>query len=254
MRIVGGTGALIRALSAYLEDHRIHLRSRVTGMALCDGTALLTGARPDGSEYRVAAKQVIAAVPPRLLATVSFTPDLGPDTLRRWHEAPTWMAPHAKFVAVYERPFWREAGLCGTAQSFVGPLAEIHDATTGSGKAALLGFVGISVEQRLSIGESSLLQACVDQLARLFGSDARYPSATLFKDWATDPNTATPDDRVPSGHPQASQLPWVSGAWEHRLSLAGSETSQTEPGYLAGAINAAEHSVSEICKRLEVSR
>jgi monoamine oxidase len=254
MRIVGGTGALVRALSAYLEDGRIHLRSRVTEIALCEGTALLKVALVNGSEYQVAARQVIAAVPPRLLATVSFAPELNQATLRRWHEAATWMAPHAKFVAVYQRPFWREAGLCGTAQSFVGPMAEIHDATTSSGKAALMGFVGMSAEQRLNMGESFLLQACVDQLARLFGSDARFPSATLFKDWADDPNTATPDDRVPSGHPPVSQLPWVSGDWEDWLSLASSETSETEPGYLAGAIHAAEHSVSGIRKRLEASR
>lgn len=251
MRIAGGTGALVRALSAYLEDHSIHLMSRVTKMALRDGTALLTATRPDGSEYCVAAMQVIAAVPPRLLANVSFTPDLNSDTLQRWREAATWMAPHAKFIAIYDRPFWREAGLSGTAQSFVGPLVEIHDATTASGNAALLGFVGISVDQRSSMGERSLLQACVGQLVRLYGPNARHPTATLVKDWAIDPDTATPDDRVPSGHPHASERLWVTGAWRDRLSLAGSETSEIEPGYLAGAINAAERSVSETRKRLE---
>lgn len=34
--------------------------------------------------------------------------------------------------AIYDRPFWREAGLSGTAQSMVGPLAEIHDVRRNS--------------------------------------------------------------------------------------------------------------------------
>ncbi|MFP5405092.1 MAG: amine oxidase, partial [Gammaproteobacteria bacterium] len=38
---------------------------------------------------------------------------------------------------------------------------------------------------------------------------------------------------------------WLAGAWADRLSLAGSETSDTEPGYLAGAVQAAERAVTE---------
>ncbi len=38
------------------------------------------------------------------------------------------MAGHAKVVALYERPFWREQGLSGDAISHCGTLAEIHDA------------------------------------------------------------------------------------------------------------------------------
>ena len=51
------------------------------------------------------------AVPPRLLeASVAFEPDIDPAARRRWRETPTWMAPHAKFFALYDRPFWRDAG------------------------------------------------------------------------------------------------------------------------------------------------
>ena len=50
------------------------------------------------------------------------------------------MAPHANFLAVYPRRFWREAGLSGGAQSLVGPMTEIHDATSSAGEAALFGF------------------------------------------------------------------------------------------------------------------
>ena len=80
-------------------------------------------------------------------ALTANEPALSP---KSWQETATWMAPPAKFFAVYDRPFWRKAGLSGTAQSFVGPLGEIHDATTASGKAALFGFPSIGADARVS--------------------------------------------------------------------------------------------------------
>lgn len=250
MRLAGGTGTLVTALAPYLSDNSVHLNSSVKNMALVNGRVLLTVSRPDGTEYSVGAKQVIAALPPRLLANVCFTPAIESTVVGHWREVATWMAPHAKFIALYERPFWREAGLSGTAQSLVGPLVEIHDATTASGKAALLGFIGVPADQRSRMGELALVKACVEQLAKLYGPDARHPRATLLKDWAADPYTATAEDRVAGGHPRPSEKSCVTGAWQERLSLGGSETSEIEPGYLAGAVIAAERSVSEAIRRL----
>ena len=149
------------------------------------------------------------------------------------------MAPHAKFFAIYDHAFWRSAGLSGTAQSMVGPMPEIHDATTADGAPALFGFVGVAADQRASIGEAPLTAACLAQLVRMFGTEAATPRTTLIKDWAADQFTATPSDQTPGGHPVPNPAPWVSGEWANRLVLGGSEVSMTEPGYLAGAVAAA---------------
>ena len=159
--------------------------------------------------------------------------------MARWRGTPTWMAPHAKVFALYDRPFWREQGLSGMAQSLVGPLSEIHDATTASGRAALFGFVGVPHARRQQAGRDLLIEASVAQLTRLFGPEAATPQATLLKDWGEDALTATPEDASAGGHPMPSSSPWVSGVWADRLTLIGSETSRTEPGYLAGAVEAA---------------
>ena len=66
MRIGGGTGALIRALLAHVDEK-----------------------------------------------SILHDPDLTPDTLQRWRDAATCMALHAKFIATYARPFWREAFVIG---------------------------------------------------------------------------------------------------------------------------------------------
>jgi monoamine oxidase len=166
-RLAGGTAALVRALARDLPREHVRLGARVTAMALGPDGAELTVRRDGGAAETLVAEQVIAAVPPRLLdATVAFTPAQDVPTARRWRETPTWMAPHAKFFALYDRPFWREAGLSGTAQSMVGPMPEIHDATTASGQAALFGFLGVGADQRAALGEDGLARACLEQLAR----------------------------------------------------------------------------------------
>ncbi|MCX5746501.1 MAG: FAD-dependent oxidoreductase, partial [Proteobacteria bacterium] len=239
MRLVGGSGALVRALANDLPADRLRLGTRVTAMTLGSAGVELTVAGT-GAPSTLYANHVIAALPPRLLeATVAFTPPQEAATAARWRETPTWMAPHAKFFALYDRAFWREAGLSGTAQSMVGPLVEIHDATTASGQPGLFGFLGVGAEQRAAVGEAVLRRACIDQLVRLFGVDARHPRATLLKDWAADPLTATAADRG-GDHPVPHASPWVTGPWAARLVLAGSETSAVEPGYLAGAVHAGQ--------------
>ncbi|MBB4426553.1 monoamine oxidase [Bradyrhizobium sp. CIR48] len=251
MRLTGGTGALIRALVAALPPRRLQLRSAVTSIALTRDGVTLAMKAADASSAILVADQVILALPPRLLArTVSFQPGLEPATALLWQSTATWMAPHAKFFALYDRPFWRERSLSGTVQSMVGPMAEIHDATTAFGSAALFGFLGVAADQRLAVGEDVLVQACITQLERLFGPEAAQPRATLFKDWATDPLTATDADRIGGAHLPPVRTSWVSGAWADRISLGGSETSATEPGYLAGAIDAAARAVAEVLARL----
>lgn len=247
MRMAGGTGALVRRIASSLPPESLHPDSRLTQLFLRDDAvdALFMGA--NGAEETLRASRVILAAPPRLLAaTVSFSPDLEPSTASRWRATPTWMAPHAKFFALYDRPFWRDAGLSGTAQSMVGPLVEIHDATTAGGEAALFGFVGIPAAQRRMIGREVIIAESVRQLVVLFGAEAGAPRATLFKDWAADTLTATEADWTDSAHSVVDGRPWVDGGWRDRLILAGSETSPTEPGYLAGAVDAAKRAADEV--------
>lgn len=252
MRIAGGTGAAIRALADYLPPERLLLGTQVTAMTLKDDVVELAVQRSEGESEVIGAAQVVAALPPRLFgASVTFEPPQDPAIAARWRSTPTWMAPHAKFFVIYDDAFWRKDGLSGTGQSMVGPMVEIHDATTNSGKAALFGFLGVSSDQRSSVGEHRLKQACVEQLGRLFGPQALKPRATILKDWANDPFTATAIDQIGADHPISGVQQWVTGPWEARLVMAGSETSPSEPGYLAGAVVAAKQAVAKILTRLE---
>jgi monoamine oxidase len=252
VRLAGGTAALAAAMAQALPAGRVHLGSAVTGLSLRQDSVRVTLRDISGGAQTIDAEHVIAALPPRLLqASVGFTPGLPPGISALWRETPTWMASHAKFFALYGRPFWLEAGYSGTAQSMVGPMLEIHDATTRSGQAALFGFLGVGAAERLKLGEQKLTGACIAQFARIFGQDALAPTGTLYKDWATDPLTATPEDLTSTGHP-ASVPAWVHDPWGARLVLAGSETSPSEAGYLAGAADASGLAAGEVARRLSL--
>lgn len=124
MRLAGGSGSLIRALQRDLPPERLCFGAKVTEMRLADARVELTVRHTDGHEEGVAPSQVTAAVPPRVFAaTVRFEPAQEQETVSLWEDTPTWMAPHAKFFAIYDRPFWREAG---TRAADAGATAEAH--------------------------------------------------------------------------------------------------------------------------------
>ena len=242
-RIAGGIGSLVDALAATLPPGYLRLETRLTRLILTTNGLGLDAETPSGP-ITLDADRAILALPPRLIeASIVLDPPVPPLLQSAWRDMPTWMAPHAKFVAQYDRPFWREAGLSGAAQSMIGPMGEIHDATTATGAAALFGFIGIPAAARARLGPA-LADACIDQLARLFGPRAATPIAVFCKDWATDPLTATPDDLVAPGHPSPRRTPWLDPAWSPRLIFAGSETAPDHPGYLEGALSAAEAALS----------
>ena len=238
-RIAGGTGALVTALAKTVSQKRIRLGVTVTAAVLRDDGVRLS---LQGGET-ITAGRVLFAVPPRLMErTITFTPE--PQMRALWRASATWMAPHAKFLAVYEKPFWRDAGLSGTAQSMVGPMVEIHDASATAGGAALFGFIGVPADLREKIGESELKARCLAQFARLFGP--AKPPATFLKDWSADALTATADDRQSSEHPVPTSQPWFDPAWAGRAAMAGSETAPEHPGYLEGALLAAAAGVAAL--------
>lgn len=251
MRLAGGMAALTGALRARLGASRI-----VTGQALRRlrrqaSHVELDSEDADGKLTTWLAAHVLLAAPPRLLAgSVDFEPAL-PDTLaRQWQATPTWMAPHAKYLAVYDTPFWREYGLSGAARSALGPLGEIHDASSPGGRAALFGFFALPAQVRARFSDDDLRIHCRAQLARLFGPRAAQPSADFIKDWAVDGCTATAADLGGmDGHGAAPDAVADAGPWAGRITGIGSEWSPQYPGYLAGAVDAVDRGLRKLCLR-----
>jgi len=248
MRLAGGTARLLDALASRLRRTPVLLGTRVQGLTAGPDSGLALALDTDGKPSTLQARSVILALPPRVLAAaLRWQPTLPPETSRRWADTPTWMAGHAKLLAVYAQPFWRHQGLSGTAVSQAGPLAEVHDASAADGQpAALFGFVGVSAAWRQRMGREALMQAALQQLVRLFGPEAATPEQLHLQDWATEPETATSADGEPAtGHP-APQTTALPAPWHGRVHIAGTEFAADFPGYLEGAVGAAERAVAAL--------
>lgn len=248
MRLVGGMGALTAALYRKLDATRIFTGRTVRRLRCADAHIELESEDASGSVIAWRVEQVLLALAPRLAAThIDFSPALPPDIVNEWRATATWMAPHAKYLAIYETPFWREHGLSGEARSALGPLGEIHDASMPDGSAALFGFFGVPARVRAKVPEDVLRTHCRAQLVRLFGPQAATPKAEAIKDWAQDPLTATPADLDAAAHHAEAPVAALStGPWRNRLIGIASEWSPQFPGYVAGAIEAASLGVQAL--------
>jgi len=253
MRLSGGMHSLIETLSQMLPADTIRLNHQITEITHEAAGHVTFKVKTADQSSTFSARHLILTLPPRLLASsIQFSPALPEDLLRHCQNTLTWMAAHAKFVAVYDTPFWRQQGLSGSASSQTGPLVEIHDASALEGKPALFGFVGVNAAARKTAGRETLIQVTLKQLADLFGEQAAKPVDTFLIDWSEETFTATEQDQIgANSHPLYGLPASASSLWDNRLIFAGTETSQGAGGYLEGALESALTSASKIAAHLK---
>ena len=253
MRLKGGMATLIDALYQRLDSTRILTNKKVRQLHNTGHYIEITSEDESGQvaacqTQQWQAQHVLLALPPRLAeATIIFEPALPTNLKTQWRGTATWMAPHAKYLAVYDNPFWQQQGLSGSARSGQGPMVEIHDASVADGNGALFGFIGVPAAARQTVSADVLKAHCRAQLVRLFGAQAESPQAEYLKDWAQEPFTATAADANSDGqHATAPISKALSGVWANSLNGIGSEWSAQFPGYIAGAIDAASIGVKNL--------
>ncbi|QXA09010.1 FAD-dependent oxidoreductase [Acinetobacter pittii] len=240
-RVKGGMKALIDKVVSKLDQTHILLSHQVVELVQEGEQTKVHVKCPNHVTKVFSSQQILVAIPPRLaVSTIQFIPELPTAFKEKWLNTATWMAPHAKYIAVYDHPFWRDQKLSGSAHSSVGPLAEIHDASSLDGSAALFGFIGLPAYARKTFTDVELSNHCRHQLIRLFGSQAATPKSEFIKDWAKDSLIATEDDHSPTiGHPYPPTKSPDNSIWQSKIIGISSEFSPNYSGYLAGAIEAA---------------
>jgi monoamine oxidase len=235
LRISGGMTALVAAYAQDLPQSAVHLDQEVLTVSQQSG-----GVRVTTPTQEFTAKRVVLAIPPRIAAQVRFDPALPADQMHAMRVIPTWMAGHAKYLAIYDTPHWRDAGLSGDAQSRQGPMVEVHDASPATGGPyALFGFVGVDAATRAA-HPTQMTQMAKAQLIRLFGPDMATPRALILQDWAQDRHTATQADRISGAHPDYGRPAALTHIWDGAVMLGSSEMGMTHGGYLEGALEAAQ--------------
>jgi len=247
-RIKGGMHRLIKALADVLDPQSLKISHTVTSVEHINKHWNVL-AKNENSVQSFCAKQLIIAVPPRLMLKY-LTPEkyLSNKLMQALAATQTWMSGQAKFVAVYEKPFWREQGLAGQAFSQVGPMVEIHDASATSDEGyALFGFIGIESSIRKKITIEQLKAKCIEQLVSLFGTAANKSAVCYLTDWADDKYVATSQDiKEPPRHSTLSIKRYNEELFQLNLHLVSTEVSQDETGYLEGALSAADDAIKQI--------
>ena len=246
LRVKDGLGRLTRELAAQLPDESMQLSHQVTSLRRQQDGYEIDLEHPAG-KLTLRANKVVLAIPPRVIAErIDFDPPLPQQAMHDLTATPTWMAGHAKFFALYERPFWRDAGLSGDGISRRGPLMEIHDASAaGSDYGALFGFVGIPANSPAR-SRTRLIDDATKQLERMFGPALASPLDVILKDWAEDSATATPADNATISHPQYGMPSSIAALADQGMLFASTEMARQFGGFIEGALEASETAFQQL--------
>lgn len=228
-RLTGGMQAVTDALAARLPPDTIRFNEAVREIRLGSDRGIVVAT--ETSTWR--AEHVIMAVPPAAAAAaIDFGDALGEPLLQLARSTPVWMGATCKVVALFDRPFWREAGLAGSAFSHVGPMREIHDMSGAEGSpAALFGFA-----QPGASGPTPTADEAMAQLTAIFGSEAADATEVIVHDWRTERFTSPDGVEDLTAFDTYGHALYQHAHLDGRLHWASTETAQHAPGHIEGAL------------------
>ncbi len=239
-RFVGGSARIPLALAAALGP-RVVLEAPVRRIE-----QTRSGVRVESARGTIAATRVIVAVPPVLAGRIEFAPGLP-------HERAALGDRYApgnltKVAAVYDTPFWRDAGLTGSALTTGGPASFTYDDSPPDGRPGIMvGFVGGDNARsyaRMSVADRR--RAVLEQFTVSFGSSAAlHPRQIVETSWAAQPWTRG----CPVGIPAVGAFVSLGPALRTpvgRIHWAGTETATYWNGYMDGAVSSGERAADEV--------
>jgi monoamine oxidase len=242
-RLAGGSQRLCLKMARELDD-RVVLKAPVRGIAQDGGRVTVHTRRLD-----VQAKRAIVAVPPTLAARIAYHPRL---PARR--DQLTQRLPQGNLIkatAVYDTPFWRDAGLNGSVVSYEGPAnTTFDDSPRDASKGVVFGFVGGNEARRFAaMSESDRRAAILANFRKYFGPKATHPREYFETNWAEKTWTrgcpvaiAGPGTLTEYG--SAIRKPVGNIHW------AGTETSTFWNGYMDGAVRSGKRAAQEVLDSL----
>jgi putrescine oxidase len=179
-RVVGGLQQVPIRLAERLGDDVLLSNPVRTLRWGHEGVTAITDA------VEVHAKKAILAVPPHLISRVSFDPPL-PRLQHQMHQHLS-MGFVIKVHAVYERPFWRDAGLSGTAFSPYQLVHESYDNTNhGDSRGTLVGFVSdTNADEVFRLSAEERKARILESMSHYYGSETLEPVVYYESDWGTE--------------------------------------------------------------------
>jgi putrescine oxidase len=134
----------------------------------------------------VRARHAVLALAPVLYNRISFVPPL-PRLQHQMHQHLS-MGFVIKVHAVYDRPFWREHGLSGTAFSPYELAHEAYDNTNhGDERGTLVGFVSDrNADDLFRLSADERRERILESLSHYYGPEAKNPVVYYESDWGSE--------------------------------------------------------------------
>jgi monoamine oxidase len=156
-----------------------------------------------------------------------------------------------KCDAVYETPFWREAGLNGFGINDAGAARAVFDNSPPDGTpGVLLAFVGGSTWRTYGpLTTKERREAVLQGFAAMFGDQALEPIEYTEQDWTKEQWTGGGPTAVHAPGTLTDFGPAIRQVFG-RVHWAGTETATYWSGYMDGAVRAGERAALEVGERL----
>jgi putrescine oxidase len=140
----------------------------------------------EAASVTVRARRAVLALAPVLYPRISFVPPL-PRLQQQMHQHIS-MGFVIKVHAVYDRPFWREQGLSGTAFSPYELSHEAYDNTNhGDERGTLVGFVSDrNADDLFRLDAAERKERILESLSHYYGPEAKSPIVYYESDWGSE--------------------------------------------------------------------
>ena len=193
----------------------------------------------------ITSRRVIVSASPALALRIGYAPPLPPLRDQLMQKVP--MGYVIKCMAVYDEPFWRDAGLSGFAFDPGAPILEIHDNSPDDASCGVLVGFAEGRQGRLlgQLTPEDRIASALGAFERFFGAKAARSLEYVEKDWAADEWARG----CYGGHLSPGVWTQYGPALREPCGLihwAGAETSSVWNGYMDGAIRSGERAAAEV--------
>jgi monoamine oxidase len=239
-RFAGGSQLITRRMARLLGKKHILLKHPVKRI-----DQRRHGVLVESKHLRVHAKRAIVAIPPTLAGRIKYRPALPAERVQLTNRTP--QGTLIKVAVVYDRPFWRDAGLTGTAVTTDGYVNATFDDSPESGSPGVVfGFIGGDNARNFSrLDPGARRSAVLNQFVQFFGPQASSAIDYVESNWSTERWTRG----CPVGIPGLGALTAYGPALRRpvgKIHWAGTETSTYWNGYMDGAVRSGERAAAEV--------
>lgn len=257
IRFKSGTSGFAERLTKKLDGPNVRLGMVVETVEQHRESGFVLVRTSGGQEFR--GRKLIVSIPTPVYKTITWSPPLPAEKSGIANR--TRYGCYFKYLVLFSKPFWRDAGFCGLSQSFLGPVSVSRDTSVDEEENyALTCFIGGVFARRWSaLPTEEKRRTVLRQLADVFsqGKDISHMCVgTMESPWVDEafsgwgcPCPVMPAGVMESGKGvEALQRPYGD------LHFVGTEMADIWRGYMDGAVRSGEAGAEKVLASLLMDR